>query len=158
MGKNILKTSNRICGFILGLLGFSLGCQSCGLQTDAYGSPSADYVITGRVTDANSNPIKNIEVNITREEGGKDYSIGILNTDDKGEFLFEKIREGWGETNYTLKYRDTDGVENGGEFEDMTQGVEFKYEDFTGGDHDWYSGKATKIVNATLTLKDPQEK
>lgn len=157
MKKNILKTSNRIYGYIMGLLGFSLGCQSCGLLAKAYGSPSADYIISGRVTDATNNPIKNIEVNIIRENDGKEYSIEKLNTDDKGEYIFNHSQTS-AEAKFSIKYHDTDGVENGGEFEDMSQGVEFKRADFTGGDGDWYSGKATKNINATLILKVTQEK
>lgn len=157
MKNSILKTSNRLYGFVMGLLGFSLGCQSCGLQTDEYGAPSADYIISGRVTDAKNNPIKNIEVNIIEHTyDGKEYSVKKLNTDDFGKYIYTHAG-GSEEMTFSIKYSDTDGVENGGEFENMTQGVEFRHEDFTGGDGNWYAGKATKTANATLTLKEPQK-
>lgn len=157
MKNSILKTSNWIYGLIIGLLGFSQGCKSLGGSSVEYGQPHADYKISGRVTDASNNPIKNIEVNILEHTyDGKEYSVKKINTDDLGKYIYTHVG-GSGEMTFSIKYTDTDGVENGGEFENMTQDVEFKRGDFTGGDGDWYAGEATKNVNTTLTLKESQK-
>lgn len=147
MKKHILKSSNRIYGYIIGLLGFSMGCQACGQHADMYGQPHADYKISGRVTDASNNPIKGIEITV------KDvyYDEAKPQTDASGNYSIEFSEF----PNQTIEilYKDIDGAENGGAFADQTEKIPFQSEDFTGGSGNWYDGKAEKVVNVVLEEK-----
>lgn len=155
MKKSILKTSNRIYGYIIGLLGFSMGCQACesgakmyGSPPVEYGTPTASYVISGKVTDAKNNPIKDINVNVVLNNN----SVEQISTKDNGEYRFENSSYTT-DLRYTITYQDIDGAENGGEFADQTKNVVFSSADFTGGDGNWNQGKAEKVVNVVLEEK-----
>lgn len=145
MKNKILKSSNWLYGLIIGLLGFTQGCNIYGPVE--YGVPHADYKISGRVTDAKNNPIKGIEITV------KDvyYDEAKPQTDASGNYSMEFSE--FPNRSFEIVYKDLDGAENGGEFADMTENISFKSEDFTGGSGNWYDGKAAKVVDVVLKEK-----
>lgn len=154
MKTQLLKSTNWIYGLILGLLGFS-GCA--GNNTEEYGMPNATYIISGKVTNQQNSPIKNIEIILQQKEWGDDDKYTTVEktmSDENGDF---NIKYNNSPTEkFKINYHDTDGIENGGEFENMTQGLEFKSDEYTGGSGSWYKGEAKRTVNAVLTPKKPQ--
>lgn len=153
MKKNILSTSNWIYGILISLIGFSFGCSKFGKKADMYGSPSANFIISGKVTDKQNNPINGIEINLIEKTDNKSYTLQTTKSGDNGEFHIIHT-DSPREITYTVSYHDADGEANGGDFEDMSQNIEFKNEDYTGGSGMWYKGEAKKTANAVLTLKD----
>lgn len=153
MKKSILNTSNRIYGFIISLLGFSLGCQSCGQQAKMYGSPTveygtpmATYIFSGKVTNADKTPIEGIEITV------KDAKTTVNQlTDKSGDYKLEYVDFPKG--NVEITYKDIDGAKNGGEFEEYTEPISLKDADFTGGSGSWYEGEVKKTVNIVMQEK-----
>ena len=66
MKTKIYKLTRWLCTLLLGVLGFT-ACEKedeIGDTPAAYGTPTADYIFEGVVTDQAGNPIKGIEVQI----------------------------------------------------------------------------------------------
>lgn len=124
---------------IFGTLGVSF--TSC----YAYGSPSADFAISGRVTSAESGKaIEGIEVI------GEDSSY-IVHTDVDGMYYISD-EDVFPPDSINLRFIDIDGESNGGEFSSKSETVKFHRSDFKNG-RNWYRGKATKELNVNLELK-----
>ena len=93
MKARINTVINTILGFLLGVLGFSR-CNS--IKTEfrtEYGSPYADYIVSGKVTDEAGKPIENAQAAITRSyqsgeasENELKYYTDTVYTDANGEF------------------------------------------------------------------------
>lgn len=111
-----------------------------------YGCPFAEYSVKGRVVDADKNPINNIEVLL-------DEFPWPVRTDEDGSFHVS------GEAfpdmpTMTLRVTDTDGEENGGEFE--SKEVEVEMEHVETGDGGWYEGRyESEDVEIVLERKQP---
>lgn len=114
-----------------------------------YGVPLAEYSVKGRVLDSDNNPIKDIEVS------SDFYPYAKVRTDDDGEFLFH-VDEMDAAESLTLNFTDTDGEENGGEFETKT--VDVPLEQTDPGDGNWDMGDYTaEGVEIVLTRKDSED-
>lgn len=137
MKIRFLKTYNVLIAGLLTMLGFSTACDS----KDEYGTPSAKFVVKGKVkSSVTDQPIENIRVSM---EGDTSF------TNARGEY---QIADKWGfpsDQTYHIEFRDIDGETNG-EFNVLDTIVEFKNPEFTGGDGDWYSGEATKEFDTKL--------
>lgn len=99
----------------------------------AYGTPVAEFSVKGKVTDADENPIGNIEVSgaynsvRTAADGTFEYKGEEVSTSELSEI--------------TLHFTDRDGEENGGEFETKTEIIPLVQTD--PGDGAWDSGDYT---------------
>lgn len=129
---------NKLLIMLLGLLGFG-----CGETPDEYGTPYSDFRFIGRVTDAEQQPVPQILVEVGNQSGRTDadgnYDLRILN----GVIPHDGIR-----------FTDTDGPENGGDFASKTLPIDPRQGEQTGpGDGDWYSGEFTFTIDAELTPK-----
>jgi len=148
--KKSLKMYNVIITALLAVLGFSSCKPDGGGDGDikpAYGAPSADFVITGNVSSAETNkPIPSLKV-VMRYEYGVDensnLSVDSTITDENGNYQV-KNTDNWS-PDYKIAVLDTDGDENGA-FNDTTVAVSFK-------DSEWYKGKAEQEVDISLTPK-----
>jgi putative lipoprotein (rSAM/lipoprotein system) len=120
MKTKLYKLTRWLCTLLLGVLGFT-SCEKedeIGDTPAAYGTPTADYIFEGVVTDQAGNPIKGIEVQI---DGS--FERGTLRT-----LKHETAADGTYFTNIykecgfvrSITYTDVDGEENGGEFESLT--------------------------------------
>lgn len=136
-----LKTYNAIIIAVLGMLGFT----SCEEPRDEYGTPSATFIVQGKVTDkSNNQPIENIQVEV-----GWRNSV-YTNSDGKYEFSIGEFPES---QTFPISFRDVDDDLNGS-YMDLDTIVEFKDPKFTGGKGNWYEGVATKEFNIQLNPKE----
>lgn len=153
MKRRILKSANWIYGLIIALLGFSQGCSISGIgakmygpQPVEYGAPNAYFKISGRVTDKNDNPIKSIEIKVKNTSTQDQFK-----TDELGNYILEY--SDFPRNIVEITYKDIDGEENGGEFEEHTETIEIKDSDYKEGSGNWYKGKVEKVINTKLKLK-----
>ncbi len=139
MKIKILKTYNVIIAGLLSILGFASSCDS----KDEYGTPSAKFIVNGKVKSDTDQPIENIRV-IMQSDTSYTNNDGSYQVEDKWGFPTDQT--------YNIKFQDIDGETNG-EFSDLDTIVEFKDPKFSGGDGDWYSGETSKEFDVKLTPK-----
>jgi putative lipoprotein (rSAM/lipoprotein system) len=140
MKKELSKFYGSILTGILSFLGFS----SSFLSACAYGSPHANYKVSGQVTDARTElPIANIEVNMSRK---------TTYTDAQGYFDLT-LGDATAEPVYDVAFRDVDGVTNG-EYQSLDTLADFTDAQLRGGDGRWYEGEATSALNVQLKPKE----
>ena len=110
-----------------------------------YGCPVVEFSVKGRVVDADSNPIQNIE--ISHPETGY-----YTRTSEDGSFKYDACLTGFELSEVTIIAQDTDGEENGGDFQSKEVVVEVQQ---TGsGDGAWDNGKfEAENVEIVLTKK-----
>ncbi len=127
MKVKFLKWYNVVLTTLLGLLGFA----SCSKEEnmDAYGppvmygpGPQYNYEVKGVVTDEDGNPIEGIKAVIQKELGTMHipYSLDSTQTDAQGEYdilMYPNYRPA---NSLKLVLEDTDGEENGGDFQSDT--------------------------------------
>lgn len=110
-----------------------------------YGTPTVGFSVKGKVLDADSNPIPNIEV--THDEWHEP-----VRTDAAGSFEINAEITGFEMETASLTFTDTDGDENGGEF--MTQTVDIPLTQTDPGDGIWDNGDySANDVKVTLSKK-----
>lgn len=151
-----LKTYNALIVFLISFLGFASSCDPLGGKT-MYGSPSANFIVKGKVGTAINSPIAGIKVEMSMEiNNGTEKVSYLLNTASSAEStgIYKVTGYGqWpGDKTFMLKFTDIDGALNG-EFETLDTTVVFKDPKFTGGDGNWYEGQAEKEVNVKLKAK-----
>ena len=128
----------------------------------AYGSPTANYSVKGKVTDEQGNPVPELEVTlsavISQTLAGGRYQeyVRLMNgssfkTDQHGNYDF--WLHGWPTNELQINVKDTDGAANGGQFAEdsvrTTQVAFFKNKKDT---NPWYWGEA-KVEMPTVKLK-----
>lgn len=105
---------------LLSMLGFSTACDKAGNIIDdveMYGCPSADYEVSGEVTDEDGNPIKGIRVAVDWTEGVDDYNLrhkDIVYTNSSG--VYESRLDRYlaiKPESLSLVFEDVDGEDNG---------------------------------------------
>lgn len=96
-----------------------------------YGTPIVEFSVKGRVMDADAAPVENIEVSAVN------YYESVRTAAD-GTFHISGEMTGFDMKDLTLCFTDTDGEENGGEFEKITQVVPMTQTD--AGDGKWDNG------------------
>lgn len=110
-----------------------------------YGCPVVEFSVKGRVVDAESNPIQNIE--ISHPETGY-----YTRTAEDGSFKYEGGLTGFELSEVTIIAQDTDGDENGGDFQ--TKEVSIPVQQTDPGDGSWNNGKfEAENVEIVLTEK-----
>lgn len=151
---NTLKTGWKwLLGSLLTLLGFSNVFVDC---KKMYGCPTADYKLTGDVTDKKGSPIEGIRVIYSpypEEPSWKDAN-DTLYTDTKGHFSSEHLPiYEWPESSI-LKFEDIDGSENGSYKTRILTGDDLVQEQTKKGDRKWYTGEFT--IHADVVLEEDQ--
>ena len=136
MKIRFIKMRQLLITALAGLLGIS--ASSCA----KYGSPEADFDISGHVTDKEGNPIEGIEVKHIYRSDTTDAD-GYYHIPKHGEFPSAEV---------PIDFRDADGDEHGA-YSDTTVIVKVNHSEYRGGDDNWYEGTLTKEVNVTLEEK-----
>ena len=114
-----------------------------------YGTPVVEFSVKGRVVDADSNPIPNIEVT-----WGNMYGKAVTAEDGSFEYTNEDI--GTDITDVVLTFTDVDGEENGGDFE--TEDVQVTLTQTDSGDDEWDFGEySANDVVVVLDRKSTDE-
>lgn len=140
---------------LLGLLGFTAceeGGKGGGGMLCEYGTPTTDFVVKGKVTDAEGKPIKGIVISSKGLESFVDGSSLSATTGEDGTFVTNKIKE-FGVMG-TLVFTDTDGEANGGDF--ATEEVELSRmpkNQTKKGDGKWYQGEYEVTADVKLDKK-----
>ena len=150
---------NAVLSALLTLLGFgscsNYGEDEYGAPPVEYGTPYADYIVKGSVTDEQGNPLQGIKASIKsiqRIEGLPPYTYGLDSTmtDSQGKFLME-TRAYVSHPDLKLIVEDTDGPAGGGEFlSDTTALKDLPMQQTASGQH-WSNG--TFELNADIKMK-----
>lgn len=134
-----LKSYNAILAVLLALLGFS-ACDNVA----EYGTPSATFIVQGKVESSDSNqPIQNIRVIM---QGDTAFTDGNGNYKVMDQYGFP------GDKTYFIQFQDIDGASNG-EFTDLESSINFVDPEYVNGDGNWYSGEATEALDVKLDPK-----
>lgn len=153
----IFKKENQILFIILGMLGFSMGCEDVISPRAEYGTPSAEFILNGSVKSSTTEQaIQNIRVIVepdTLYDGsGSMYMVAdTLYTDENGTFRFDD-RGFPGKKYLNVHLADVDGDANGN-FGEKTVAVVFEDGPYTGGDG-WFSGKIEQNIDISLDETD----
>lgn len=140
----------RLLYLFLGALGFT-ACSDNSMMCE-YGTPTVQFTVKGRVTDADGKPIKGIvisskEVNYFSENGGLEAVTG-----EDGHFATQRVKAIG--IHGKLLFTDIDGAENGGEFETQTVELHTLPETkIAEGDGGWDVGKYEVTANVKLKAK-----
>ena len=144
MNKKTIKMRRLLLAAMAGVLGVNYGCDSYEFQAE-YGCPSADFDISGQVTDKNGNPVEGIEVNPRR--------YNLLDTTDADGYYHLPKHNAFPDQQISIAFRDVDSNEHGA-YRDTTVVVPVEHNEYRGGDGHWYEGTLTKEVNVTLEPKN----
>jgi len=150
MKNKSLKFFDKFVMALLGLFPFFSGCDE---PREMYGTPTADYLIKGTVTDElATTPVKEIRV-IVRDSRDLLYQYAdTVYTDTNGKYAFTFTDTPDHSILYELKAEDIDGATNGGPY--TTEETTTSLADATWDNshaEGWYSGKATIIKDIKLT-------
>lgn len=152
MKRVALKTYGKMVAFLLGIIGFFNGCNiipNGGIAE--YGTPSADFVVKGKVTDQLTNlPIKNMAV--IHKSRSSPYGNDTTLTNNKGEYELNFNITAFGAEDITVYASDIDGPQNDTYVGDT---IKIKASELTRikkGDGHWYDGKYEKTeINFKLS-------
>ena len=149
----------RLYGAVLSVLLSVLGFSSCSKEEmmEEYGSPHADFIMQGTVTDEQGNIINGILVSAEDYQDISDgrhwYNLASKKTDYYGEYYlyFENVLG----SKYTkLIVQDVDGEANGGEFASDTLDIDYESaEQIKKSDGNWYEGTFRITQNIQLKKK-----
>lgn len=135
---------NFLLGALLSVVGY--GCSSNGDEPVMYGSPVADYQISGVVTDENGNPVEGIKVSLNHVdvrdgEVKVGYEKQSTKTDAEGRYTMDEKRIEGGIGTTGLQMEDVDGEEHGGTFKKKVVLMDPNKAQYVGpGDGQWNGG------------------
>ena len=136
---------NAVLTALLSVLGF--GCstdepEEYGTILMEYGTPYADYIIKGSVTNEAGEPVRGIKTSLKSvfDNENEHYVLGLdsVETDVSGSYQLKYV----GLRDHGLKVivEDIDGEANGGEFLSDTLDIDFNKAVKTEEGSDWYEG------------------
>lgn len=151
MKRVALKTYGKIVAFLLGIVGFFNGCDiipNGGIAE--YGTPTADFVVKGKVVDKQTQkPVKDMAV--IRKAPTAPYGNDTVRTNSEGvyELNFEEIT--FQAMDATIYASDIDGTKNGEYVGDTIRIPASEFKRIKKGNNRWYNGKFEK-TNANFSL------
>jgi len=155
--NKFLRSYNALIVSLISFLGFASSCDPIGGGKAMYGTPTAEFVVKGKVgTDINS-PVAGIKVEMNMEiTNGTEKVSYLLNSTSSAESTGAYKVTGGGQSpgnqTFKIKFTDVDGALNG-EFETLDTTIVFKDPKFVNGDGSWYVGQTEKEVNVKLKPK-----
>ncbi len=158
MKANFIKTKGILITFLLSLFGV-VSCSD-DPTPEMYGTPSADYKISGRVTTEDGAAIKGIEVTVNNVNGVAPQELTTTTSED-GTYDIN-ITKGSYTTDIEMSFKDIDGEENGS-FSNQDKTIALEESDFKGAD-EWYHGVVesnnvdAKLAASTVDSKTSQKK
>ena len=150
MKNQLLNHFDKIILSLLAILGFA-ACEPMA----EYGTPSAEFIIKGTVTDSVSSiPIPNIRI-IRGDSTSYSYPLfDTIYTDATGKYEMSVNAFPVESPTFQLKADDIDGTQHGGDFQSKTVQVVFTSTDWTETKSTpWFVGKAQKTVDFKLRKK-----
>ena len=143
----------RLLCLLLGALGFT-ACSDNSINSMMceYGTPTVQFTVKGRVTDADGKPIKGIVVSSTEVNSFSENAGLEAVTGEDGRFTTQKVKAIG--IHGKLLFTDIDGAENGGEFETQTVELHTLPETkIAEGDGGWDVGEYEVTANVKLKAK-----
>lgn len=155
--NKFLRSYNALIVSLISFLGFGSSCDPIGGGNMMYGSPSADYIVKGKVGTTANTPVAGIKVEMNLEiNNGTEKVTYLLNSTSSAESTGAYKVTGGGQSpvgeSFKIKFTDIDGALNG-EFETLDTTIVFKDPKFVNGDGSWYIGQIEKEVNVKLKPK-----
>ena len=145
---------NAILTALLSMLGY--GCSTTSNEPEMYGTPTADYIFKGRVTDEAGVPIQGIKTSLKQvfksDNGTYVEGLDSMLTGASGDYQLKY--DGMIEHQSKLIVEDIDGEANGGKFLSHTIDIDFKNNaiQIKNGDNSWYQG--TYEITQDIRLKN----
>lgn len=151
---------NAVLTALLSILGFSCSLDEpdeYGSTPVEYGTPHADYILKGTVTDEAGTPIKGIKTSlkeISKDDTGTHvFGIDSIQTNESGNYQLKNSGMPY-DKRVKLVVEDIDGEANGGEFLNDTLDIDYgKAVEVEEGDHHWYDGKYEVTTDVRLKKK-----
>ena len=151
---------NAVLTALLSMLGFSCSLDEpdeYGSTPVEYGTPHADYILKGTVTDEAGTPIKGIKTSlkeISKDDTGTHvFGIDSIQTNESGNYQLKNSGMPY-DKRIKLFVEDIDGEANGGEFLNDTLDIDYgKAVEVEEGDHHWYDGKYEVTTDVRLKKK-----
>jgi putative lipoprotein (rSAM/lipoprotein system) len=153
MKKVVLKTYAKALTVFFTLLGAITGCDYFEPRCE-YGTPSADFVVKGKVIDKSSRkPVQDIRI---IHKTGYAPTSDTVKTNANGEFELKFVE--FPGTNQWVYAEDLDGTENGGLYgPDSLTVNSSQMKRIKKGDGSWYQGVFEKN-DANFALKNSDAK
>ena len=150
LNRSILRKINYCIGFILSLFGLATfsSCMSkygCPIVEDMYGTPSAEFHISGRVKNKLGKGVEGIKVSVYSQQNSLDT------TSADGSFKIDLYGH-WPEEEITLFASDIDSTENG-HYKTDTIYISPNYE--RDPNNSW--NQIANIDNVVITLEEEKE-
>ena len=151
---------NAVLTALLSMLGFSCSLDEpdeYGSTPVEYGTPHADYILKGTVTDEAGTPIKGIKTSLKEidkdDTGTYVFGIDSIQTNESGNYQLKNSGMPY-DKRIKLFVEDIDGEANGGEFLNDTLDIDYgKAVEVEEGDHHWYDGKYEVTTDVRLKKK-----
>ena len=151
---------NAVLTALLSMLGFSCSLDEpdeYGSTPVEYGTPHADYILKGTVTDEAGTPIKGIKTSLKEisknDTGTHVFGIDSIQTNESGNYQLKNSGMPY-DKRVKLVVEDIDGEANGGEFLNDTLDIDYgKAVEVEEGDHHWYDGKYEVTTDVRLKKK-----
>jgi putative lipoprotein (rSAM/lipoprotein system) len=161
VNRQLIRGTNWALSGLVSLLGFS----SCGKIIDdggliMYGTPYAEFVVSGKVTDAQNQGLEGICVTVPKagsyQQGAASY------TEERGDTLYTK--EGGSFSYIHGGFPPKDSIHIHLKFEDVSESACFEtdsakvtfFSSDLEGKEEWYYGKAEKTISVTLKNKESE--
>lgn len=157
--KSMKTKIYRLYGAVLSVLLSVLGFSSCSKEEmrEEYGSPHADYIMQGTVTDEQGNEINGILVSAEEYQDINDGKCWVNLASKKTSYYgeYQLYYQDFPESKYTkLIVQDVDGEANGGEFASDTLDIDYESaEQIKKSDSNWYEGTFRITQNIQLKKK-----
>ena len=155
LNRSILRRINYCIGFILSFLGMSIftSCEyGCPPIQCEYGTPSADYQISGRVENAQKQGIRGIKVSLKDPIydifEGKSHTTDTTNTDGTFSMNFTDFPK----NEFWLIAEDIDSTENGSYQRDSVL-ITPEFKDVPGSN--WHH--TAEVKDIVITLEENEE-
>ena len=146
LNRKLIRGTNWALAGLLSLLGFS----SCGNQVEEYGTPHADFKVTGRVTDEAGEPLSGIRVVQTNLKSDFPSPYDTVYTASDGSFVREYSLFPADSVYIHMKIEDTAEPSI---YESDSIAVGFAKGDLKGADGSWFLGAAEKVIDVKLKEK-----
>ena len=144
----------KLLYLLLGLLGFTAcgegGAGGGGMMCE-YGTPTTDFTVKGKVTDAAGVPIKGIVISSKDISSFTDGSGLSAVTGEDGTFVTNKIKAF--SVRGTLVFTDTDGEANGGDFATFDKDLSALPKSQIKEGEGWYRGEYEVTADVKLNKK-----
>ena len=138
MKKIVLKTYSKIIAWILTALGLYTSCDI--VEPAEYGTPTADFVVKGTVTNARTQqPIS--DMTVINKSYTAPYGNDTVRTDANGNYELKFTATAFGAEDLTVYTSDTDGEENGAYLSDTIRIKSHELKQIEKRRKNWYNGK-----------------